>query len=50
MPDITESEDRRAVLKGKLRQWFDGRIVRKDLTKKSKKAPTFPLILSAAST
>lgn len=35
MLDITESEERRTVLKGKLRQWFDGKIVRKDLTKKN---------------
>ena len=43
MPDITESEDRRAVLKGKLRQWFDGKIVRKDLTKKIKEGANVPV-------
>ncbi len=43
MPDITESEDRRAVLKDKLRQWFDGKIVRKDLTKKIKEGANVPV-------
>ena len=32
--DMTENEDKRAVIKSKLRQNFDGKIVRKDLTKK----------------
>jgi len=43
MPYITESEDCRAVLKGKLRQWFDGKIVRKDLTKKIKEGANVPV-------
>ncbi len=43
MPDIRESEDRRAVLKGKLRQWFDGKIVRKNLTKKIKEGANVPV-------
>lgn len=43
MPDITESEDRRAVLKGKLRQWFDGKIVHKNLTKKIKEGANVPV-------
>lgn len=43
MPDIPESEDRRAVLKGKLRQRFDGKIVRKDLTKKIKEGANVPV-------
>lgn len=43
MPDITEFEDRRAVLKGKLRQCFDGKIVRKDLTKKIKEGANVPV-------
>lgn len=43
MPDITESEDRRAVLKGKLRQWFDGKIVQKNLTKKIKEGANVPV-------
>ena len=29
MVDMTENEDRRAVIKSKLRQNFDGKIVRK---------------------
>ena len=33
---MTENEDKRAVIKSKLRQYFDGKIVRKDLTKKIK--------------
>lgn len=33
MPDIIEIEDHRATIKRKLRQYFDGKIVRKDLTK-----------------
>ena len=36
MVDMTENEDKRAVIKSKLRQNFDGKIVRKDLTKKIK--------------
>ena len=36
MVDMTENEDRRAVIKSKLRQNFDGTILRKDLTKKIK--------------
>ena len=36
MVDVTKNEDKRAVLKSKLRQYFDGKIVRKDLTKKIK--------------
>ena len=36
MTDFMEAEDRREIIKQKLRQNFDGRIVRKDLTKKSK--------------
>ena len=43
MPDITESEDRRAVPKGKLRQWFDGKIVQKNLTKKIKEGANVPV-------
>ena len=31
-----EAEDKRTVIKQKLRQYFDGKIVRKDLTKKIK--------------
>lgn len=32
--EINATEDTNAVINGKLRQVFDGRIVRKDLTKK----------------
>lgn len=38
MADFMETEDRRSVIKEKLQQQFDGKIVRKDLTKKSKRA------------
>ena len=41
MSEFLETDDRRAVLKNKLRQYFDGKIVRKDLTKKIKEARTF---------
>ncbi len=43
MPDIMEFEDRRAVLKDKLRQYFDGKVVRKDLTKKIKEGANVPV-------
>ena len=33
-PEVTsETDDRREIIKQKLRQYYDGRIVRKDLTK-----------------
>ena len=38
-----ENEDARAVIKNKLRQHFDGRIVRKDLTKKIKEGANVPV-------
>ena len=43
MMDITENEDKRAVIKSKLRQYFDGKIVRKDLTKKIKEGANVPV-------
>ena len=43
MVDMTENEDRRAVIKSKLRQNFDGKIVRKDLTKKIKEGAHVPV-------
>ena len=43
MVDMTENEDKRAVLKSKLRQYFDGKIVRKDLTKKIKEGANVPV-------
>lgn len=43
MVDMSENEDRRAVIKSKLRQNFDGKIVRKDLTKKIKEGANVPV-------
>ena len=43
MVDMVENEDRRAVIKSKLRQNFDGKIVRKDLTKKIKEGANVPV-------
>lgn len=43
MVDMTENEDKRAVIKSKLRQNFDGKIVRKDLTKKIKEGANVPI-------
>jgi len=41
--DFLETDDTRAVLRQKLRQQFDGRIVRKDLTKKIKEGANVPV-------
>ena len=38
-----ETEDRREVIKEKLRQYFDGKIVRKDLTNKIKEGANVPV-------
>ena len=43
MMEFMESEDTRAVIKNKLRQFFDGKIVRKDLTKKIKEGANVPV-------
>ena len=43
MVDMTENEDKRAVIKSKLRLNFDGKIVRKDLTKKIKEGANVPV-------
>lgn len=43
MPEMMEYEDNRAVIKDKLRQCFDGKIVRKDLTKKIKEGANVPV-------
>ena len=43
MVDFLESDDTRAVLRRKLREQFDGRIVRKDLTKKIKERANVPV-------
>ena len=43
MIEYTEADDKRAVLKHKLREYFDGKIVRKDLTKKIKEGANVPV-------
>ena len=43
MVDFLETDDTRAVLRQKLRQQFEGRIVRKDLTKKIKEGANVPV-------
>lgn len=43
MDAFMETEDKRLVIKNKLRQTFDGRIVRKDLTKKIKEGANVPV-------
>ena len=43
MSDFLETDDKRTVLKNKLRQYFDGKIVRKDLTKKIKEGANVPV-------
>ena len=43
MTDYMEIEDKRSVIKNKLRQQFDGKIVRKDLTKKIKEGANVPV-------
>ena len=37
------TDDTREIIKNKLRQWFDGKIVRKDLTKKIKEGANVPV-------
>ena len=43
MSEFMDIEDNRAVIKNKLRQNFDGKIVRKDLTKKIKEGANVPV-------
>ena len=43
MVEFMENEDTRAVIKKKLRENFDGKIVRKDLTKKIKEGANVPV-------
>ena len=43
MEPITEGESTREIIKDKLRQNFDGKIVRKDLTKKIKEGANVPV-------
>lgn len=49
MDDFETSASTREIIKDKLRQNFDGKIVRKDLTKKSRKAQMcLPMSLSSS--
>lgn len=41
--EISETDDKRDVIKGKLRQYYDGRIVRKDLTKQIREGANVPV-------
>lgn len=43
MDEFRETDDSRLVIKNKLRQYFDGRIVRKDLTKHIKEGANVPV-------
>ena len=43
MTDFMETEDRREIIKQKLRQNFDGKIVRKDMTKKINAGANVPV-------
>ena len=43
MEQTMASDNTREVIKNKLRQTFDGRIVRKDLTKKIKEGANVPV-------
>ena len=40
--DVSETDDRREIIKQKLRQYYDGRIVRKDLTKSIREGANVP--------
>lgn len=41
--NISETDDRREIIKQKLRQYYDGRIVRKDLTKSIREGANVPV-------
>ena len=41
--EFSDKDDTRGILKNKLRQYFDGKIVRKDLTKKIKEGANVPV-------
>ena len=43
MNEFMETDDKRSVIKEKLRQYFDGKIVRKDLTKHIKEGANVPV-------
>lgn len=40
---MPETDDRRDIIKQKLRQYYDGRVVRKDLTKSIKEGANVPV-------
>lgn len=40
---LSETDDRREIIKQKLRQYYDGRIVRKDLTKSIREGANVPV-------
>lgn len=40
---LSETGDRREIIKQKLRQYYDGRIVRKDLTKSIREGANVPV-------
>ena len=40
---VSETDDRREIIKQKLRQYYDGRIVRKDLTKSIREGANVPV-------
>lgn len=40
---MSETDDRREIIKQKLRQYYDGRIVRKDLTKSIREGANVPV-------
>lgn len=41
--NISETDDRREIIKQKLRQYYDGRVVRKDLTKSIREGANVPV-------
>ena len=43
MKEFMETDDKRTIIKNKLRQYFDGKIVRKDLTKHIKEGANVPV-------
>ena len=43
MDSFMDTDDKRLIIKNKLRQYFDGRIVRKDLTKHIKEGANVPV-------
>ena len=43
MDEFMETDDKRSVIKEKLRQYFDGKVVSKDLTKHIKEGANVPV-------